>query len=39
MGGELVLETSEGVGARFTLTLPAARAPDSGGVRDTAGAR
>ena len=39
MGGELVLETSEGVGARFTLTLPAARAPDSGGIRDIAGAR
>ena len=39
MGGELVLEQSEGPGARFTLRLPAARAPDTGGVRDTAGAR
>jgi signal transduction histidine kinase len=28
MGGELALEPHEGPGARFTLTLPAARAPD-----------
>ena len=39
MGGALVLEESDGSGARFTLRLPAARAPDSGGIRDTAGAR
>ncbi len=41
MGGELVLEEPSGdaPGARFTLRLPAARAPDGGGVRDTAGAR
>jgi signal transduction histidine kinase len=28
MGGELVLEDSQGVGATFTLRLPAARAPE-----------
>jgi signal transduction histidine kinase len=28
MGGELVLEDPDGVGARFTLRLPAARAPE-----------
>ena len=28
MGGELVLEDTEGAGARFTLRLPAAQAPD-----------
>ena len=39
MGGDLVLEASADVGARFTLRLPAARAPDGGGVRDIAGAR
>jgi signal transduction histidine kinase len=40
MGGELVLEQhGAALGAHFTLRLPAARAPDSGGVRDTAGAR
>ena len=39
MGGELVLEASADVGARFTLRLPAARAPDGGGVRDIASIR
>lgn len=41
MGGELVLEQPDGAegGARFTLRLPATRAPDAGGVRDIAGAR
>ena len=39
MGGDLVLDMSADVGARFTLRLPAARAPDGGGVRDIAGAR
>ena len=28
MGGELVLEPPSGLGATFTLTLPAARAPE-----------
>jgi signal transduction histidine kinase len=28
MGGELMLEQVDGPGARFTLTLPAARAPE-----------
>jgi signal transduction histidine kinase len=28
MGGDLVLESGDGDGARFSLTLPAARAPD-----------
>ncbi|MGE5617581.1 MAG: sensor histidine kinase, partial [Candidatus Woesearchaeota archaeon] len=28
MGGELVLEDRDGPGARFTLSLPVARAPD-----------
>jgi signal transduction histidine kinase len=39
MGGGLVLEQSDGAGARFTLRLPATRAPDTGSIRDTAGAR
>ena len=29
MGGELVLEVAEEPGARFTLNLPAARAPEA----------
>jgi signal transduction histidine kinase len=32
MGGELVLEDSDDPGARFTLKLPAARAPEAGAV-------
>jgi signal transduction histidine kinase len=32
MGGELVLDEPDGRGAKFTLRLPAARAPDAGAV-------
>ena len=32
MGGELVLEHQDGAGARFTLHLPAARAPEGDAV-------
>src|SRR5205823_6852428 len=32
MGGELVLEDTDGPGARFTLRLPAARAPDADAI-------
>jgi signal transduction histidine kinase len=32
MGGELVLEEQDGAGARFTLRLPAARAPEGDAV-------